>query len=292
MRDRLQELQQKAKELEMIKETESPSEDQDDLGDVKQQAVIFEREPVVDIYLHEIDKLKNEINELSENVTKFGKEQKVLVSTMRRFSVMKYECNITKVIRVQAENIKKKLDSLSQVAKKAETEHGPTSGVTRIIKAQQAALFRQFQKTMLRYNEMIETKQSKCKTFIIRQLEVSGKEVSEEEVNKMVEQGKWDVFNENLLTEVKITKSQLTEIEQRHKELISLENQMRDLKDIFLQISLLVEEQGEMLNNIEIATTNTENFIQQTNEKVKLAVKYKRKHPCRVLCCCCFPCCK
>ncbi|NP_001088058.1 syntaxin 19 L homeolog [Xenopus laevis] len=292
MRDRLEEFLQKAKELELCKETESSLVDQKEPDELQQQAVIFEREPVVDSYLHEIQKLKNEINELSNSVTKFGQEQKVLVSSMRRFSVMKREDNITKVIRVQAENIKRRLDSLSQVAKKFEVEHGPTSGVTRILKGQHSALFGKFQSIMLRYNETIASKQSKCKTFIIRQLEVAGKEVSEEEVNKMVEQGKWDVFNENLLTEVKITRTQLTEIEQRHKELVSLENQMNDLKDIFLQIFLLVEEQGGMINNIEVATQNTENYVQQTTEKFKLAAKYKRKNPCRVLCCCCFPCCK
>ncbi|KAE8621762.1 hypothetical protein XENTR_v10004962 [Xenopus tropicalis] len=292
MKDRLEEFLQKAKELQMSKETESPSEGQKEPDELQQQAVIFEREPVLDSYLHEIQKLKNDIAELSDSVTKFGQEQKVLVSNMRRFSVMKREDNITKVIRVQAENIKKRLDSLSQVAKKVEAEQGPTSGVVRIIKGQHSALFRKFQNIMLQYNDTIAAKQSKCKTFIIRQLEVAGKEVSEEEVNKMMEQGKWDVFNENLLTEVKITRSQLTEIEQRHKELVSLENQMKDLKDIFLQISLLVEEQGEMINNIEVSTQNTENYVQQTTEKFKLAVKYKRKNPCRALCCCCFPCCK
>ncbi|NP_001084658.1 uncharacterized protein LOC414618 isoform X1 [Xenopus laevis] len=292
MRDRLEEFLQKSKELEMCKETQSPSVDQKEPDELQQQAVIFEREPVVDSFLHEIQKLKNEISELSDSVSRFGQEQKVLVSSMRRFSVMKREDNITKVIRVQAENIKKHLDSLSQVAKKVEADHGPTSGVTRIIKGQHLALFTKFQNIMLRYNETIASKQSKCKTFIIRQLEVAGKEVSEEEVNKMMEQGKWDIFNENLLTEVKITRSQLTEIEQRHKELVHLENQMNDLKDIFLQISLLVEEQGGMINNIELSTQNTENYVQETTEKFRLAAKYKRKNPCRVLCCCCFPCCK
>lgn len=144
---------------------------------------------------------------------------------------------------------------------------------------------------MLRYNDAIMSKQAKCKTFIIRQLEVAGKEVSEEEVNKMVDQGKWDVFNGNLLTEVKITKGQLSEIEQRHKELISLENQIKDLRDIFLQIYILVDEQGEALNNIEMATKNTEDYVQKTNEKFKSAVRYKRRNPCKTLCCCCCPCC-
>lgn len=70
---------------------------------------------------------------------------------------------------------------------------------------------------MREYNEGLLTKQERCKHFIIRQLEVSGKPVTEEEVDEMVATGNWEVFNENLLNDVRITRTQLSEIEQRHK---------------------------------------------------------------------------
>lgn len=70
---------------------------------------------------------------------------------------------------------------------------------------------------ILQYNEGLLMKQEGCRHFIIRQLEVSGRETTEEEVNEMVAMGKWEVFNENLLNDVRITRTQLSEIEQRHK---------------------------------------------------------------------------
>lgn len=70
---------------------------------------------------------------------------------------------------------------------------------------------------MLQHNEGLLSKQERCKHFIIRQLEVSGRDVTEEEVNEMVATGNWEVFNENLLNDERITRSQLSEIEQRHK---------------------------------------------------------------------------
>lgn len=88
-----------------------------------------------------------------------------------------------------------------------------------------------------------------------------------------------------------MTKAQLSEIEQRHKELVNLENQVKDLRDLFIQISLLVEEQGESINNIEVMVNSTKDYVNNTKEKFGLAVKYKRKSPCRALCCCCCPCC-
>lgn len=290
MKDRLQELKQKTKEIELSQESRVFPEAEDQ-GVLVQQAVIYEREPVAERHLHEIQKLQETINSFAEDVQRFGQQQKSLVASMRRFSLLKRDSTIAKEIKLQAEHINRALGDLVKEVKKSEVENGPSSVVTRILQSQYAAMFRHFQQSMFLYNETIASKQEKCKTFIVRQLEVAGREVSEEEVNDMFHHGKWEVFNESLLTETSITKAQLSEIEQRHKELVSLENQVKDLRDLFIQISLLVEEQGESINNIEVMVTSTKDYVINTKEKFGLAVKYKRRNPCRALCCCCCPCC-
>lgn len=290
MKDRLQELKQKTKEIELSQDSRVFPEAEEQ-GVLVQQAVIYEREPVAERHLHEIQKLQETINSFVEDVQRFGQQQKSLVASMRRFSLLKRDSTIAKEIKIQAEHINRALGDLVKEVKKSEVENGPSSVVTRILQSQYAAMFRHFQQSMFLYNETIASKQEKCKTFIVRQLEVAGKEVSEEEVNDMLQHGKWEVFNESLLTETSITKAQLSEIEQRHKELVSLETQVKDLRDLFIQISLLVEEQGESINNIEVMVTNTKDYVINTKEKFGLAVKYKRRNPCRALCCCCCPCC-
>ncbi|XP_075807238.1 syntaxin-19 [Microtus pennsylvanicus] len=290
MKDRLQELKQKTKEIELSQDSRVFPEAEEQ-GELVQQAVIYEREPVAERHLHEIQKLQETINSFAEDVQRFGQQQKSLVASMRRFSLLKRDSTIAKEIKIQAEHINRALGDLVKEVKKSEVENGPSSVVTRILQSQYAAMFRHFQQSMFLYNETIASKQEKCKTFIVRQLEVAGKEVSEEEVNDMLQHGKWEVFNESLLTETSITKAQLSEIEQRHKELVSLENQVKDLRDLFIQISLLVEEQGESINNIEVMVASTKDYVINTKEKFGLAVKYKRRNPCRALCCCCCPCC-
>ncbi|KAM9388863.1 syntaxin-19 [Phaethornis superciliosus] len=291
MRDRLQELKLRVKELQIAGENNSAIV-QEEEEEFEQQAIIYEREPITERHLHEIQKLQNEISNLVEEVNKFSQQQKSLLSSMRRFSVLKKESNIAREIKIQAEHISKSLDELSKTVKKAENEHGPSRATVRILASQHAFLSQRYLNAMLSYNDAITAKQEKCRRFIVRQLEVAGKEVSEEEVNDMFQQGKWEIFNENLLTEVRITKAQLSEIEQRHKELVNLENQIKDLKELFMQISVLVAEQGEMINNIEISMNNTIEYTQESKEKFGLAVKYRKRNPCKVICCWCCPCCK
>ncbi|KFQ71576.1 Syntaxin-19, partial [Phaethon lepturus] len=290
MRDRLQELKLRAKELQIAVENNGATV-QEEQEEFEQQAIIYEKEPITERHLHEIQKLQNEINNLVEEVHKFSQQQKSLLSSMRRFSVLKKESNIAREIKIQAEHIRKCLDELSITVKKAENEHGPSRATVRILASQHTFLSQRYLNAMLSYNDAITAKQEKCRRFIVRQLEVAGKEVSEEEVNDMLQQGKWEIFNENLLTEVKITKAQLSEIEQRHKELVNLENQIKDLKELFIQISVLVEEQGEMMNNIEFSMNNTQEYTQVSKEKFGLAVKYRKRNPCKAVCCWCCPCC-
>ncbi|NXC66104.1 STX19 protein, partial [Anhinga anhinga] len=290
MRDRLQELKLRAKELQIAGENNGATI-QEEQEEFEQQAIIYEKEPITERHLHEIQKLQNEINNLVEEVHKFSQQQKSLVSSMRRFSVLKKESNTAREIKLQAEHIRKCLDELSKTVKKAENEHGPSRATVRILASQHAFLYQRYLNAMLSYNDAITAKQEKCRRFIVRQLEVAGREVSEEEVNDMLQQGKWEIFNENLLTEAKITKAQLSEIEQRHKELVNLESQVKDLKELFIQISVLMEEQGEMINNIEISMNNTQEYTQISKEKFGLAVKYRKRNPCKAVCCWCCPCC-
>ncbi|XP_020039281.1 syntaxin-19 [Castor canadensis] len=291
MKDRLQELKQRTKEIELSRDGQILTTEAEDQGIFMQQAVVYEREPVAEKHLNEIQKLQENINNLANDVQRYGQQQKSLVASMRRFSLLKRDSSIAKEIKTQAEHINRGLCDLVKEVKKSEVENGPSSVITRILKSQYAVMFHHFQQTMFMYNDTIEAKQEKCKTFIFRQLEVAGKEVPEEEVNDMLHQGKWEVFNESLLAEIIITKAQLSEIEQRHKELVNLENQIKDLRNLFIEISLMVEEQEENINNIEMIVSSTKDYVNNTKEKFGLAIKYKRRNPFKALCCYCCPCC-
>ncbi|XP_020775929.2 syntaxin-19 [Boleophthalmus pectinirostris] len=296
MRDRLDELRQRAHDGAEEGDSSNPfsGEQQDDedaavVGVVTPEAVVFEEEPVIDNLLSDIQQIRDDITALDTEVVKFSQQQKTLVATMRRFSVMKKESSITRDIKLQAESIHRRLDSLSKQVQRTSELEGPGSVTARIQKSQHAALSRKFHQVMRLYNESLLSKQERCRHFIMRQLEVSGRDVTEDEVNEMVASGKWEVFNENLLNDARITRSQLSEIEQRHKELLSLENNMKELRDLFMDIYMLVEEQGAFIDHIQTNVERTQDYVAATNEKFKLAARYKKKNPLRRLCCCCCP---
>uniref|UniRef100_UPI00398E6D9F syntaxin-19 n=1 Tax=Pristiophorus japonicus TaxID=55135 RepID=UPI00398E6D9F len=293
MKDRLQELRQRAKEAELKKNNDGEESKQTEDSIVfKQQAIIFEKEPVMENFLLGAQRIQDEINELNNDIKKLSQQSTTIMPSTRRFSIIKKDSsNLIKDLKVQAESIHKHLDTLSKDTKQSEAEAGMDAINSRMKRAQYSMLFKQYLVAMSEFNTVLTKKQENCKKFIQRQLEVVGKVVSEEELNNMVEHDKWNVFNENFLSDIKITKGHLSEIEYRHKELISLENQIKELQDLFVQISLLVQEQGDFLNNIERAVLNTKEYTEKGRDEIKLAVKYTKKSVCRKLCCWCFPCC-
>ncbi|XP_040058298.2 syntaxin-19 isoform X1 [Gasterosteus aculeatus] len=294
MRDRLEELHLRAANVsaddsESISSSSAEGVNGDSVAAAEPQAVVFEEEPIFENFMSEAQQIRDDITVLNTEVLKFGQQQKSLVATMRRFSVMKKESSVTRDVKLKAESVHRRLDALSKQAQRTEDQLGPTSVTTRIQRSQHAALLSKFQKVMLLYNEGLLIKQERCKDFIQRQLEVSGRDVTEDEVNEMVDSGKWEVFNENLLNDARITRSQLSEIEQRHKELLSLENNMKELRDLFFDIFMLVEEQGAYIEHIQTNVERTQDYVAVTNEKFKTAARYKKKNPLRQLCCCCCP---
>ncbi|KAK7168678.1 hypothetical protein R3I93_004863 [Phoxinus phoxinus] len=292
MKDRMEELRQRMKASDKMLDNNAfnKEEDTDPSSLIGLQAVIFEEEPVLENFLKEAQNIRDSIEELNSEVNKFGQQQRNFMATIRRLSIMKKESSMTRDIKFLAESLNKKLEALSKQAKRTEAELGPDNATSRIQKSQHAALSRQFQQVMRQHNDAILAKQDKCKQFIVRQLEVSGREVSEEEVDDMMEQGKWEIFNENILVDAKITRAQLSEIEQRHKELLNLESNMKDLRDLFLDVFMLVEEQGHQIENIQANVEKTQDYVSDSKEKFSTAARYKKKNPLRRLCCCCCPC--
>lgn len=64
---------------------------------------------------------------------------------------------------------------------------------------------------------------------------------------------------------------------------------MKELRDLFMDIFMLVEEQGTFIDHIQTNVERTQDFVDASNEKFKLAARYKKKNPLRQLCCCCCP---
>lgn len=285
MKDRLAEL------VELTRNYDQQFPDGDDDFDSPPEDIVFETDHILESLYRDIQDLQNENQLLMTDVKRLGKQNARFLTSMRRLSSIKRDTNsIAKDIKARGENIHRKLRAMKALSEDAAARQGPNSAVARISRAQYSALTRTFQSAMHEYNQAEMKQRANCKIRMQRQLEIMGKKVSGDQIEEMFEEGKWDVFSENLLADLKGARAALNEIESRHRELLRLESRIRDVHELFLQMAVLVEEQADTLNVIELNVAKTVDYTGQAKAQVRKAVQYKKKNPCRTLCCSCCPC--
>ncbi|XP_034381124.1 syntaxin-11a [Cyclopterus lumpus] len=293
MRDRLCELEAfpstpSGEEL-TLQENLNPTDEGEEL---EQHAVVFEGEDVMDDIYKSAQAMRKEMQLLKLDVKRLGKQNTRFLTSVRRISSIKRDSNaLGRDIKARADAIYARLEKLRKLSGELEEEHGPASAVARMVRSQCVSLTGAFHDAVSEYNDAEMIQRENCKTRIQRQAEIMGKEVSREQIDEMIETGKWNVFSGNLLLEGRTARSALNEMETRHKELLELEGRIRDIHELFFQMAQLVEEQGCMLDNIEANVGATQDYVVKATVQITRAVKYKKNNPCKKLFCCCFPCC-
>jgi len=198
------------------------------------------------------DKVKDELEERMAEIKKTA--QKV------RQKLKEFETNLKQYEANEKENLKK---------------YEPVE--YRIRKLQLTFLSHYFTDIMASYNSVQIEHRDNCKGRIIRQLEITGKKTDEDEIERMLESGNPQIFTEGILIETKIAKQTLADIEARHKDILKLEQSIKELHDMFMDMAMLVESQGEMIDNIENNMQNTLSYVEVANKETKAAVEYKTK---------------
>ncbi|XP_042817593.1 syntaxin-2 isoform X2 [Panthera tigris] len=116
----------------------------------------------------------------------------------------------------------------------------------------------------------------------------SGRTTTDEELEEMLESGSPSVFTADIISDSQITRQALNEIESRHKDIMKLETSIRELHEMFTDMAMFVETQGEMINNIEKNVMNAADYVEHAKEETKKAIKYhskaRRKMMCIIIC--------
>ncbi|KAF6106519.1 syntaxin 3 [Phyllostomus discolor] len=119
-----------------------------------------------------------------------------------------------------------------------------SSADLRIRKSQHSVLSRKFVEVMTKYNEAQVDFRERSKGRIQRQLEITGKKTTDEELEEMLESGNPAIFTSGII-DSQISKQALSEIEGRHKDIVRLESSIKELHDMFMDIAMLVENQPD-----------------------------------------------
>ncbi|XP_046904133.1 syntaxin-3a [Hypomesus transpacificus] len=229
----------------------------------------------MDEFFSQIEDIRSSIDKIDENVAEVKKLYSVILSAPTSEQKTQDDLEaITNDIKKMANNARNKLKTIERNLESEEEER--VSADTRIRKSQHAVLSRKFVEVMTKYNEAQVDFRERSKGRIQRQLEITGKATTDDELEEMLESGNAAVFTAGIV-DSGISKQALNEIEARHKDIVRLESSIKELHDMFIDIAMLVESQGEIVNNIEIQVSKSVDHIAVAKSETKKAIKYQSK---------------
>uniref|UniRef100_UPI003AB01C61 syntaxin-2-like n=1 Tax=Centroberyx gerrardi TaxID=166262 RepID=UPI003AB01C61 len=146
----------------------------------------------------------------------------------------------------------------------------------RIQKNQHSHLTRWFMEVLRGYYNAQISFRERCKAQIQRQLEIVDKVPTDEELEEMLHSDSPAIFTSDIISGTQIPRQALNEIESRHQDIVRLESSIRELHEMFADIAMLVETQGELMNSIEKNLTSAAEYVDTGKADTKNAVLYMK----------------
>ncbi|XP_069016721.1 syntaxin-11-like [Embiotoca jacksoni] len=191
-------------------------------------------------------------------------------------------------VKRRGEAVLQRLHMMNALREKLEAQRGGTDPAARIAQTQYQCLSNALREVMFSYNDTEMSHREACRRNIKRHMEVVGREVSEQELEDMMEGEELTVFS--VQVEGRTARSALLQIESRHRELLQLERRIQDIQELFLDVAVLTEEQGGAVDNIQKHVQNTDLTLQEAVGKLDRAKAADKSNPFKRLFCGCFPC--
>lgn len=222
----------------------------------------------------EIQLIRLEVKNLREQNSRIFKEAMLTTTTDTSDSNA-----IAADIKTRGQEMLAQIRKMDFHAKDLEDKYGVNSPVARIARAQYTSVSTSFRDAMVEYNDAEMSHRESCKSYIQRQMEIVGREVTGDQIEDMLESGHWNVFSENMVPEGKTARSALVQIESRHTELLQLERRIQSLHEVFMDVAMLAEEQRSMVDCIHTHVKSTEVEVRDVLVKLERAKRHDRSNP-------------
>uniref|UniRef100_A0A673Z5X0 Syntaxin-3 n=1 Tax=Salmo trutta TaxID=8032 RepID=A0A673Z5X0_SALTR len=239
-------------------------------NDDEEVEIAIDNAAFMDEFFSQIEDIRNSIDKIDENVSEVKKLYSVILSAPTSDQKTQDDLEaVTNDIKKMANNARNKLKSKTLT-------HNTTHRLNADWLIRHAVLSRKFVDVMTKYNEAQLDFRERSKGRIQRQLEITGKATTDEELEEMLEGGNSAVFTSGIM-DSGISKQALSEIEARHKDIVRLESSIKELHDMFVDIAMLVESQGDIVNNIEAQVCKAQDHIAVAKTETKKAIRYQSK---------------
>jgi len=161
------------------------------------------------------------------------------------------------------------------------------SSEARIRSNMHGTLTRKFVDLMAEYQELQTKYKNKYREKVERQYRIVNPRATRDEIDEMFDSGnqQQEIFTQQILQgSHAAAKNALADIQERHNDIMKLETSIAELHQLFVDMSVLVESQGELLDQVEYQVSQSVNYTGKAVSELRQANTYQKKVR-RKMCC-------
>ncbi|XP_008477101.1 syntaxin-1A-like [Diaphorina citri] len=199
-----------------------------------------------DRHFFQVEEIREMIDRIQTNVEEVKKRHSAILSAPQTDEKVKQELeDLMADIKKTANKVRAKLKVIEQSIEQEE-QSNKSSADLRIRKTQHSTLSRKFVEVMTEYNRTQTDYRERCKGRIQRQLEITGRTTTNEELEAMLDTGNPAVFTQGV-----------------------------SIKTILCGLTIYAK--GEMIDRIEYHVEHAVDYVQTATQDTKKALKYQSK---------------
>lgn len=113
---------------------------------------------------------------------------------------------------------------------------------------------------------------------LCRYYTVTGQQADDDTIDQIIETGQSETFLQKAIQEQGRghVMETIREIQERHDSVKEIERNLLELHQIFMDMSVLVEAQGEQLNNIEAQVNRSASYVERGTTQLRVAKSHQR----------------
>lgn len=238
--------------------------------------------------VQEIEKQYDKLNKLLRKLQDAHEESKAVTKAASMKAIkQRMEKDIDEVGKI-ARSVKSKIEELDRdnLSNRQKPGCGKGTGVDRSRTATTVALKKKLKDKMSEFQTLRQNIQQEYREVVERRVfTVTGTRADEETIERLIETGDSEQIFQRAIQEQGRGQimDTLAEIQERHDAVRDVEKKLLDLQQVFLDMAVLVEAQGDMLDNIESQVSSAVDHVQSGNtalQRAKSLQKSSRKWMC------------
>lgn len=239
--------------------------------------------------IQDADKQIDKLSGLLQKLKEANEESKAVTKASAMKAIKKrMEKDIDEVGKI-AHGVKAKIEAINRDnlnnRQKPGCEKG--TGIDRARMNMTNALTKKFKDLMTEFQTLRQRIQDEYREVVERRvITVTGTRPDDETIDHLIETGNSEQIFQKAILEAGRGQvvSTVEEIQERHDAVKEIEKKLLDLHQIYLDMAVLVDAQGEILDNIESQVTNTTDHVRMGNEALQTAKSLqKRSRKCMMI---------